>query len=235
VAGSSGPKIPTDGLIFAIDAGNTRCTDNGTADTVNNLITGGIVTGAGGTPGTGTHTAVPSNFPELSGSYGGHFDFTDGRGMQVEETLSKGTTMTQCMWFYCNSSATQYLGDGRNDSGSYFLINYNSVNININNQLKYKFSGTYAADDSAFIDHWHCLIVTSDAAGSKLYLGGVEVDSYVAQDSVDEDFGINYTIGASYWATSHWVGKMGLIHFYNRVLTAVEANQYYNSTKTRYI
>jgi hypothetical protein len=235
VAGSTGPKIPTTGLTFAIDAGNTRCTDNGTADTVNNLITGGVVTGTGGSPGTGTHTPVPANFPELSGSYGGHFDFTDGRGMRVEELLSKGTTMSQCMWFYCNNSAIQYFGDGRSDAGTYFLSNYNSSNININDQLKYKFSDTYATDDSAFLNQWHCLTVTSDSAGSKLYLGGTEVSSYITQGSVDEDFGKNYTVGSRHTSGSPWHGKMGLIHFYDRVLSAVEAKQYYNSTKTRYI
>jgi len=235
MAGSSGPKIPTAGLIFAIDAGNTRCTDNGTTDTVNNLITGGIVTGGGTNPGAGTHTPDPSRFPEISGSFGGCFDFNGGRSMRAEELLSKGAAMSQCMWFYCDTSTSQYFGDGRSDAGTYFLSNYNNSNININDQLKYKFSSTYDTNDPAFLNQWHCLTVISDFFGSKLYLGGKEVSSYISQGSVDEDFGKNYTIGSRYTNQTWWRGKMGSIHFYDRVLTAVEANQYYNATKTRYI
>lgn len=230
-----GPKIPTNGLILALDAGNSKCTDNGIVDTVSNIVGArGIVSGPYGQPNTGAPTRHGGTFPEISGSFGGHFDFSGGRGMRVEEALSKGTTMTQCMWFYNKTSDIMYFGDGRNDAGTYFLTNYGDANINIGQKLRYKFSSTHAADDPLFLNRWHCMIVTSDGNGSKLYLAGIEVDSYMSQISVDEDFGINYTIGARFTTQNKWTGLFGQIHFYDRALSAIEAKQYYNATKTRY-
>ena len=235
MAGSTGPDIITNGLILALDAGNSKCFTSGNT-TCNNIITGGLVTGAAGEPGAGTHTPDTSNFPTYNSTKGGVFDFVGpGKGMNFEEDLGFTTTRTLIMWFYKNSSGTQYFSDARNNGGQWFLSNYGNYNINYTGALRYNFGGSYNASNSDFINKWHCMVVTSDNTESRLYLGGIEVDSYVSQTSIDEDFGKNFRIGCRYTGGTNWTGYFGPILAYNRVLTDLEILNYYNQTKSRFI
>jgi len=231
---SRGPKIPTNSLILALDAGNPKCFTSGDT-TCNNIITGGLLTGASGTPSSGTHTPDTSNFPTYNSTNGGVFDFAGGRGMNFEEDLGFTTTRTLIMWFYKNSSGTQYFSDARNNGGQWFLSNYSGENINYTNALRYNFGGSYNASHPDFINKWHCMAVTSDNTESRLYLSGEEVDSYVSQNSIDEDFGKNFRIGTRYTTGTEWTGYFGPILAYDRVLSDSEILNYYNATKSRFI
>ena len=231
---SRGPKIPTNGLILALDAGNPKCFTSGDT-TCNNIITGGLLTGASGTPLSGTHTPDTSNFPTYNSTNGGVFDFAGGRGMNFEEDLGFTTTRTLIMWFYKNSSNTQYFSDARNNGGQWFLSNYSGENINYTDALRYNFGGSYNASHPDFINKWHCMAVTSDNTESRLYLSGEEVDSYVSQNSIDEDFGKNFRIGTRYTTSTEWTGYFGPILAYDRVLSDSEILNYYNATKSRFI
>ena len=235
MAGSTGPDIVEDGLILALDAGNSKCFTSGNT-TCNNIITGGSVTGAAGNPGAGTHSPQYYNFPTYNSTNGGVFDFAGGKGMNFEEDLGFTTTRTLIMWFYKNSTGSQYVVDARANGGQYFLSNYQSHNITYHNALKYNFGGSYNAEHPDFINKWNCMTVTSDNNESRLYLGGAEVDSYVAQNSIDEDFGKNFRIGSKFsqHQSSEWTGYFGPILAYNRVLTDSEILNYYNQTKSRF-
>ena len=57
-----GPDIVTDGLIFGIDAGSSRCFVSGDT-TATDLVQGFNCSGASGNPGSGTHTPNTANFP----------------------------------------------------------------------------------------------------------------------------------------------------------------------------
>ena len=227
-----GPKIVTDGLIFALDAGNPKCFTSGDT-TATCLISGFNCSGASGNPGSGTHTPDTSNFPTYSTDNGGIFSFAGGKGINIDGNLGSTTASSISMWFYKNNSGTQYFTDGRNNGGTWFLSNYDSYNINWNNKLQYNFSATYNANDSAFLNQWHHMIITSDDSGSKLYLNGSEV-STSSSTSVDEDFGINYRIGTRYTTSSEWTGFFGPICFYNRAITADEVLINYNTLKGRF-
>ena len=227
-----GPNIVTDGLIFAIDAGNPKCFSSGDT-TATCLISGFNCSGASGHPGSGTHTPDTTNFPSYSTNNGGIFNFSGGKGINIDGDLGTATASSICMWFWKNSSGGQYFTDGRNDGGVWFLSNYSSYNINWNNNLRYNFSATYNASDTAFLSQWHHMIVTSDSSGSKLYLNGYEVSTSTST-STDEDFGINYRIGTRYTTSSEWGGFFGPIYFYNRAITASEVLQNYNSQAERF-
>jgi len=234
MAGSTGVNISENGLILALDAANKKCFTAGNT-ICNNIITGGSVTGANGSPSSGAHTPSTSNFPTYNSTNGGVFDFVGGKGMNFEEDLGFTTTRTLIMWFYKNSSGTQYLSDARNNGGQWFLSNYQNHNINYTSALRYNFGGSYNASNPDFINKWHCMVVTSDNTESRLYLGGVEVDSYTSQTSIDEDFGKNFRIGTRYTTSAEWTGYFGPILAYNRVLTDSEILNYYNQTKSRFI
>ena len=232
MATKGGPSLTTNGLILALDAGDPNCFISGNT-TCRNLITGGNISGANGNPSSGTHTPNPSNFPAYNATNGGVFDFAGGRGMNCDENLGAQTTSSICMWFYKNSSGTQYFADGRNNGGDWFLSNYSSNNITWENKLRYNYNPTYNSSPSDFLNQWIFMVVTSNSSGSKLYLNGSEV-STTSSTSADEDFGINYRIGTRYTTSAQWTGYMGPIYFYNTVLTAKEVLQNFNSQKSRF-
>lgn len=226
------PKLVTSGLIFSIDAGNPKCFGSGQTSCVN-LITGGLVTGASGTPGTGTHTPNPSNFPAYNSIKGGIFDFTGGRGMNVEENLGMHTSLTIDMWYYKSPAGVQYFTDGRNNSGQWFLSNYTNDNINYTDQATYNFDTTYTQNNPDFVSRWQHMVFTSDSTGSKLYIDGTQ-RTMVLSGSIDEDLGKNFRIGTRYTTSSQWTGYMGPINIYNRVLSAGEAYDNFRAHKLRF-
>ncbi len=226
------PRITTDGLIFAIDAANAKCMSDGDS-TCNNMVTGGLVTGASGTPSGGAHTSASANFPAYNSSNQGVFDFAGGRGMNVEEDLGSHSAITLEMWFYKSSAAGQYFTDGRNNGGQWFLTNYTSDNINYTEALTYNFDTSYNASNTDFLNQWIHMVVTSYSGGSKLYLNGTE-RTLLNSNSVDEDLGKNFRIGTRYTTSSQWSGKMGPIRIYNRVLTSEEAYTNFLCNKSRF-
>jgi len=202
------------------------------------MVTGGQLTGASGSPGSGAHTAATSNFPAYNSLYGGIFDFAGGRGMNCDENLGTTTTSTICMWLWRNTTDnTQYFADGRNGGGDWFLSNYGSQNINWENRLQYKFNGAAATyDQTAFpTNQWLHMVAVSGPGGSALYLDGeTPPEALVASTSADEDFGTNYRIGTRYTTSSEWTGYMGPIFFYNRELSADEAKQNFEAHRSRF-
>ena len=68
----NGARVVSDGLIFALDAGNPKCFSDG-ATTATCLVSGYSVTGASGTPGSGTHTKNDANMPVYNSAKGGVF------------------------------------------------------------------------------------------------------------------------------------------------------------------
>lgn len=231
------PTVSTKGLILAIDAGDSNCMSSGDTSCTN-MVTGGQLTGASGSPGSGAHTAATSNFPAYNSLYGGIFDFAGGRGMNCDENLGTTTTSTICMWLWRNTTDnTQYFADGRNGGGDWFLSNYGSQNINWENRLQYKFNGAAATyDQTAFpTNQWLHMVAVSGPGGSALYLDGeTPPEALVASTSADEDFGTNYRIGTRYTTSSEWTGYMGPIFFYNRELSADEAKQNFEAQRSRF-
>lgn len=234
------PRINTDGLILYLDPANTRCFIPGET-TCTNLITGGLVTGANGTPNAGTHIPNPNYFPVHSPNYSGVFDFTGGKGMNCEEDLGAHTELSLVLWFYKNSSAAQYFTDARNNGGQWFLSNYSNVNINYAETLRYNFDASYNSSSTNFLNQWHHMVAVSDSIRSYLYLDGYEISShptyrtsYVSTTSINENLGKNFRIGTRYSTIASWTGLMGPILAYNRVLNSAEVKQSFDAIRSRF-
>lgn len=241
------PSVPMGDLVFAVDPANPKCQFIAGSVNCKNIITGGNVSGAGGAPGTGTHIALPSNFPVYNASYIGSkapvFDFDGGRGMNIDEDLGASNGgLTLSMWLYKNSTSTQYFTDGRNNGGQWFLSNYLDENINFTNSLGYNFDATYDSGAPEFINRWIHLCVTSGGAGHFVYLNGYEITAnpygyrnvYAYQNSIDLDLGRNYRIGTRYTTSTEWTGAMGPIHIWKRQLNNAEVLQTFNAHKHRF-
>ena len=229
----TGPHIVTDGLIFGLDAGSSKCFTSGNT-TATDLVQGFNCSGANGFPGTGTHTPNTSNFPAYNSTKGGVFDFAGGKGINIDGDLGSTSSSSMSMWLYRSPGATQYISDGRNNGGQWFLSNYVSYNINWHSALRYNFEDPYNVSAPEFINKWVHMIVTSDGSGSKIYINGVEKVATTTA-SADEDFGVNFRIGTRYTTSSQWAGKMGSIYFYDKVLSAAEALQNFNAQKSRFL
>lgn len=234
---NNGVNIVTDSMVFCLDAGNSKCFSDGDT-TATCLVSGSLVTGASGTPGTGTHTPNTANFPAYSSIKGGVFNFSGGRGMNIEDDLGAHSAASWCLWFNKNNGSTHYFFDCRNGGGSWQLSNYQTRNINWESDIEYIHGGTltenYVAQPSIFGDVWNYLVVTSDSSGGKMYLNGEEV-SLTQSSSATETFGKNMRIGTRYTTSSQWSGHMGCIQLYSKALSAAEVLQNYNAQKGRFI
>ena len=226
-------------LILHLDPANASCFKSGDT-TATNLVTGNSVTGASGNPGTGTHTPNTANFPAYSSSNGGVFDFAGGRGMNVEEDLGSNTSMTIDMWVYKNSANTQYFTDARKpyrpDGGVWYLSNYDSENINWNNNTGYNFSGTYNASDTDFLNQWLHIVTTGTTGGTgKIYVNGDEVTPYVYQNTLAScKFGRNFRIGTRFTTSEQWTGLMGPIKPYSVELSAGQVRRNFEADRMRF-
>ena len=226
------PKIVTDGVILYLDAANPKCFTEGQTTCIN-MASGGLVTGASGTPSSGAHTPNPLNFPVYNSINSGIFDFAGGKGMNCEENLGYRTSTSLCLWIYKKSSGSEYITDARNDSGNWFLSNYTSDNINYTEQLTYNFGGSYNSSHTDFINKWIFLVVTSNESESKLYLNGKQITGG-ARTSIDEDFGKNFRIGTRYTTSGSWTGYMGPIIAYSYALSDEEVKQNFNALRGRF-
>jgi hypothetical protein len=226
-------SIVRDGLVLHLDPANIKCFSGGQT-TCANIITGGLITGAAGSPGSAGHTPNPNNFPAYNSINGGVFDFAGGKGMNVEEDLGAHSQFSIEIWYYKNGSATtQYFTDARNNGGQWFLSNYSNYNINYQGAAYYNFDTTYNVSNTDFINRWQHMIFTSDISGSNLYIDGTQ-RALVADNSVTENLGVNFRIGTRYTTSSQWTGYMGPIRIYNRTLSIAEVKQNFQAHRGRY-
>lgn len=226
------PDIVRSGLVLHLDAGEPDCFKNGDTSCIN-LVSGGSVTGASGTPGAGAHTPNTANFPAYNSVNGGVFDFAGGKGMNVEEDLGPHTSFSLDIWYYKNSSLVQYFTDARNDGGQWFLSNYDSYNITYTNAATYNFNTSYNASNPDFINRWQHLTIVSDASGSRLFIDSSFVNP-LSNSSLNETLGKNFRIGTRYTTSAQWTGYMGAIKAYNRALSAAEVYQNFQALRGRY-
>jgi len=231
------PKIATDNIIFCIDPANSKCFSSGQT-TCTNIITGGLITGANGQPGSGTHTPNPANFPVYNSINSGVFDFAGGKGMNCEEDLGTRTELTFTIWFYRKETSTDYFSDARNDGGQWFLSNYQSRNITYTHALGYNFNGNttddYLAAGPNFDNRWYHMTVVSNTTESKLYLNGVEVNQYVNDAPINMTLGKNFRIGTRFTTFGQWTGYMGPIIIWNKVLSPIEIQQNFEALRGRF-
>ena len=218
----SSPSIPLDGLVFSIDAGNTK-SYSGSGTNVNDIVTGTVETL---TNGTG-----------YSSNLSGYFSF-DG----VDDFInvgSLGTFTTQgTISFWMNSLDVQVAI--RNP----FSTNYNGFNTNV---LRFEIgesigslkvwidSGGLAGLNFSTINvntWYHVLVTWNQSTNSFIgYLNGslnVSSSSWTLWPTAF----VNVGIGTGY--NRYFGGFISNVQIYNRALSGVEVAQLYNATKDRY-
>ena len=226
--------IITDGLIFAIDAGNLVSYENGSTTAYS--LTGSV----DGTLGGGTYYS-PNN--------GGMFVFdgdNDYLQFATNPVFERGTTpFTMEAWVELldntgDANISAVTGGGNplcdNCNGGYFIYFMGSTSRVLN--LRFDDSGlgnmdsiSYTRSTSFEDGKFHHIVGLRDGTNTKLYLDG-ELVQTGTDNAVDvNDIGTFFISG---WSNYRGNMNVGISRIYDRALTAEEVMQNYSAGKGRF-
>ena len=222
------PRIVTDGLVLALDAGNTKSyPGSGTA-----------WTDLSGKGNNGTLT----NGPTFDSGNGGSIVF-DG----TDDYVTTGTTLTDADELYANTgnawstsswfnvdaiSGLDKVVTGRGsgvDGATVYAVWINNAD------LKVRLRGGTSTNISTSIasNTWYNVVVTWDGTTANGYLNGQFVTTLAVGTASNQTN--TFTIGATNSGVlSEMDGKISQTLVYNRALTAAEVKQNYRNIKGRY-
>ncbi len=212
---SHSPSLVMDGLVFSIDAGNSRCYSGSglTAFSLNNNINMTLNNGVG-----------------FTSSNNGIFIF-DGSDDFISSASNSGISGTQsrtlCAWSkFNNITSSVVCGIGEADFYKLFEIHAYQNKI-----TGHRYGAeTIGPDISTGV--WYFTAYSYDGTTSRLYLNSSLVASTVETLNTTNT---TLTIGRkTYSANSNMNGNVPQVFLYNRALSAQEIKQNYNATKKRY-
>jgi len=218
------PRIVTDGLVIALDAGNTKSYP-GSGTTWKNL--------AAANGPFGDATLKTDSVSIYSSSNGGYFSLP--RAFLPNPGSSPFTTFTYSVWCQTPSvlSGWQSMIDQGNDD---FLFAF------FNNELRMFDPNEFVPTSSftATADTWYNFVATHTHTGPiSFYVDGELVHTSSSSYSTSRTFA-NWSFGAGSVTSGlngneEWDGDISSISIYNKALTAAEVQQNYNALKGRYI
>jgi len=207
-------SIVSDGLVFALDAANSR-SYTGSGITVNGLI-GGI----GGTLVNGVGFGTTN-----SGSF--NFDGTNDY-IELGASIQNYSVFTTSFWINYNffDASNSPLGD---DSQEYFyhILFQNGI-------FALGISSSYTGNPFVYLNHntinintWYNFVVTKNSSDNVSFY-----QNTVLLGTLNKPGATNiHKIGRGYVYDN---AKISNVSFYNRALTQQEIKQNYNATKKRY-
>jgi len=226
----TGPKIVTDGLLYAVDAGSKRCYPGAGSDYVD------IIDPTRGGSFWGGIT--------YSSAKGGHFDADDNAsGISIPDSV--GTALNglpeATLEMYIRTKANTIASD----SGIIQLSAWDSTNGNLyfyNNGSTYldvfKTNRLSLIPSPTWIDptKWHQLTITSKvgAAGYRVFFDAIYYKGTTGQTiAVTNDIGAGLFLGRN--SNSRYLdGGIGVVRIYTKALTDEEVMSNYKATINRY-
>ena len=216
------PRTVTDGLVIALDAGNTKSYP-GSGTTWKNMATEGPFGDATLKTGGSLNTYSSNN--------GGYFSLP--RAYITNPGSSPFTTFTYSVWCRTpNLSSYQSLIDQGNDN---FLFAFFDDGLMIYDPNVSVPSSSF----TAVVDTWYNFVAThTHTGGISFYVDGELVHTNSSSYSTSHNF-TNWSFGAGSVDSSGdgnevWYGLISSISIYNRSLTAAEVKQNYDALKGRY-
>ena len=209
--------IITDGLVFAVDAGNLVSYESGS---------------------TTTHSMTGSDTGTLTNGVG--FDSANGGGWTfdgVDDYIDLGdlgliqTDFAISLWYENGASKENfYFSTGYSNAGS-ILIFSDGIWINSSNT-----NGRLPGAPGRSIEGPTNIILTRTNGVAKWYKNGIYQSSLSYSGNITT--GTNYTIGHALprnKTTAYLEGKFYTLNIYNKGLTADEVSQNFNAQKSRFI
>ena len=213
-------SIVTNGLVLALDAGNTKSYVSGSTtwrDLSGNNNSGSLVNGP-------TYSNINGGSIVLDGS-DDYVTFGNVAALNFTTPFSIGC------WF--RASSTQPSIDSAimgNINGTYtgYMLWYN------NNTVDFYFNGAIRANSTTSIlaNTWYNVVGVWTGTTAILYLNGV-LDASGAYSTPPSNGNPLFTIG-QYQISRNFAGNVSICTVYNRALTTQEILQNYNATKTRF-
>lgn len=255
---SRGPSpIVTDGLVFAVDAGNTRCYISGSTscdDLINPSTTGSLMGASGG-------QTSPIYSSEGNGSW--DFDGTDDAivitNSGVVPTIFQGLGNNNDYSISCWIKTTTATGAGsywyaprtmielrtETSSGTHCPFSFGLAGNKLwLGRTDDHITGADGVNGTTTINdgNWHYVVFTIDDDAWVLYVdGSSDASGTFSASTGDCSVGTttsNFQIGARTTNTgaisSAFDGEIGLIMLYTKELTLTEIKQNYNSQKVRF-
>ena len=222
------PRIVTDGLLLALDAGSSKSYP-GSGTTWTDLSGNGI---------NGTLTNGPTFDSGNLGSinFDGSNDFvTTNTQLDPEaDGLFADSTSRWSITSFFNSDTVAsgtgaITGKGGGTGGGATYVTYRDGS-NLKVRLR---GGVRTTVSSISANTWYEVTVTWDGTTSKSYLNGVFATniSVGSAGKQTDNFAIGATAAGS---NTHFNGKISVTLVYNKALTAAEISQNYNALKGRY-
>jgi hypothetical protein len=229
----TGPNIVEEGLVFTLDAGNTKCYPGSGTDLTD--------------ISTQAFDATLQNGTSINSSYGGVFEFdgtndyiTTGNTFLSVIPIGTSTEYTLEAWIYVHtSSGTTTTADSIVGHTSATGFGMQVGQANGNPKINYGARSTSNFYSSEFsYNTWTHVVFSRRSTNPECFTylnGALDVSSSNNLDVLspsDGDVQIGYS-GPR--ITGYYDGLMGPIKIYNRALTASEVLQNYNATKGRFL
>ena len=234
------PRIVTDGLVLALDAGNAKSYP-GSGTTWNDLS---------GNGNNGTLINMDSsNYDSVNG---GVFTF-DGTNEYIDlfessSILSVGSYATIECWFKSDDIGTEnfrvlFGWRAPNESASYFGIgNLSSFTNTESIQVLYgssQFIAYVEETSSTYHDgNWHHAVATIGPGNHKIYVDGIEKNMLYRNSSnnysVANVFTFQLMVGRRAQVSGYFNGNISSLKIYDRILAPQEVQQNYNALKGKY-
>ena len=211
------PKVVTDGLVIALDAGNTKSYPG---------------SGTSWTDTVGGNTGTLTNGPTYSSGDGGSIVF-DGSNDYIQLSTNSNLTLTGDFTY-----ETWIQTDVQTGSKHLWKIGDQSLQFTNNttpDQIIYYSSGTGSQAYGVLGNStWGHLVLTKSGNALSGYLNGSQSWTNTPGSSATHDFSAVRIGSRDTQSGYYWDGKMSIIRIYNRSFTAAEVLQNYNATKGRY-
>ena len=229
------PKVVTDELVLALDAGNAKSYPG----------SGTTWTDLSGQGNTGTLTGGPTYSSDDGGSivFDGSNDYINF-GSVSDANFGTGDFAVEC-WFFDDGNTPAYGAlvvngqSGGNDNSAFqFGKGGNAGGEGHTNRIEFTrgtSSGSYSIYDSTNTiqsNTWTHAIATRIGTTVKLYINGVEVDSMTDSGSYSKT---SLRVGINRGGVIYWSGNISNVKLYKgKGLTAAEVLQNYDALKGRY-
>jgi hypothetical protein len=237
-----GPKLVTDGLVLALDAGNLKSyPGSGTAwtDLSGNGNTGTLVNGVGYSGSNGgaltfdgvdDYGSIPSPSP-----FSGTKVFTFEIWVNFTSITGDFGNINKCAWLFAGGTGS---GAGQPEFGVYSANNTsftpNTINFSRGGGATI---GSLSINVSSLMSNgnWYQIVLVRSASNAQtVYLNASSIGTGNVSNSFTDgqtDFGAIHGNSAY---DGYLNGKISTIKIYNRALTSTEIQQNYLATKSRY-
>ena len=218
------PKIITDGLVLALDAGNTKSYP-GSGTTWSDLS---------GKGNNGTLYGSPS----YSNTNGGNFNFDEVDDyVNLGPSVINSTAYTKVAWIRpegaCRNIISSNTSSGHvmwmSNSSSTVYAGHNNFWSSSNARVSHR-----PNNPGDMLNQWWCVVVTfSTSSGWAMYFNGELVDTDSNTDALN-NASLDTYISAYGAGGNLFDGDIPCVQIYNRALTASEVKQNFNALRGRF-